>query len=106
MYKCGKKCTLKDKDCPGEGFVGKNCKCFCPGNPIKQCGGTTVKPDKKCTDMHGSCSYWAAMNQCQKFPGFMLKNCRRACKMCDNVGPGIKRKSDKILLIYTGHKIC
>ncbi|CAD5124318.1 DgyrCDS12605 [Dimorphilus gyrociliatus] len=84
MYKCGAKCNLKAKDCPGEGFVGKNCKCLCPGSPIKICGDTSVKPDKKCNDMHGSCSYWAAKGQCNKYPGFMLKNCRRSCKACDS----------------------
>ena len=25
--------------CPGEGFVGKDCTCWCPGNPVKACDG-------------------------------------------------------------------
>ena len=23
--------------CPGEGFQGKDCKCYCKGNPIREC---------------------------------------------------------------------
>ena len=31
-------CRSKPK-CPGEGYVGKDCQCWCPGNPVKKCGG-------------------------------------------------------------------
>ncbi len=27
------------KTCPGEGFVGKDCKCWCSGNPVRVCDG-------------------------------------------------------------------
>ena len=30
-------CENADFPCPGEGFRGKDCKCYCKGNPIKEC---------------------------------------------------------------------
>ena len=32
-------CTQK-RTCPQNGFQGKDCKCYCKGNPIKECDGT------------------------------------------------------------------
>ena len=28
------------KSCPGEGFLGKDCKCWCPGSPVQYCDGS------------------------------------------------------------------
>ena len=30
-------CTKHSSECPGEGFVGKDCTCWCPGNPVRPC---------------------------------------------------------------------
>ncbi len=30
-------CTKQSSECPGEGFVGKDCTCWCPGNPVRPC---------------------------------------------------------------------
>ncbi|XP_074662890.1 uncharacterized protein LOC141915299 [Tubulanus polymorphus] len=35
MYDCAAHCP--QKRCPGEGFVGKDCKCWCPGFPYVLC---------------------------------------------------------------------
>ncbi|XP_012939851.1 high choriolytic enzyme 1 [Aplysia californica] len=42
MYNCKaatRGCTKRDSSCPGEGFVGKDCKCWCPGSPYQLCTG-------------------------------------------------------------------
>jgi len=44
----------------------------------------TVKPDMTCKDTNKYCATWAANDECQKNPGWMLKNCPVACKECDN----------------------
>ena len=28
--------------CPGDGFLGKDCTCWCPGSPVLECGGGEV----------------------------------------------------------------
>ena len=35
--------------CPGEGFQGKDCKCYCKGNPIQECANDSQEvDDSKC----------------------------------------------------------
>ena len=31
--------------CPGEGFQGKDCKCYCKGNPIQECANDSQEVD-------------------------------------------------------------
>merc|ERR1712150_89642 len=66
MYKCNSHC--KSMTCPGEGFVGKDCKCWCPGNPYKLCDGTETGGggDGDCEDENNNCGTWAARGECQK----------------------------------------
>lgn len=84
MYNCSKPCKLKDSDCPGNGFVNKDCKCMCPGKPIQSCKSTTKPKKGNCEDLHHSCSFWAAQGECGKNPKFMLKNCKLSCKACND----------------------
>ena len=30
------------RTCPSEGFQGKDCKCWCKGNPLKECNETKM----------------------------------------------------------------
>ena len=34
-------CENVNEPCPGNGFRGKDCKCYCRGNPIVECGDDT-----------------------------------------------------------------
>ena len=45
MYKCYEGCD-SSKTCPGEGFVGKDCRCYCPGKPIKLCSDAIIRRQK------------------------------------------------------------
>ncbi|GFS23801.1 low choriolytic enzyme-like [Elysia marginata] len=36
MYSCDESCA-PGTVCPDEGFVGKDCKCYCPGDPVRLC---------------------------------------------------------------------
>jgi len=51
IYSCASHCG--SRTCPGEGFLDKNCKCQCPGNPLKECtgggGGGDEDDDDECT---------------------------------------------------------
>ena len=59
----------QQKTCPGEGFVGKDCKCWCPGNPVTVCdgegGGDNGGGDgdnegqQECKDLDWRCQAWA-----------------------------------------------
>lgn len=39
--------------------------------------------DDDCKDKHPNCQYWADEDQCDENPGFMLSDCRRACRVCE-----------------------
>merc|ERR1711860_320756 len=99
MYECNKKCPKKT--CPGDGFVGKDCKCWCKGpsrqQPAIYCdtkkpvgGGNSIgpKPTQPPTtgdkDNPVNCPSWAARGECQRNPGYMLRNCKKSCKNAGN----------------------
>ncbi|KAL8584767.1 hypothetical protein ACOMHN_035686 [Nucella lapillus] len=95
MYQCNAKCSNKNVRCPGEGFVDKNCRCMCPGNPIRACSDTstgsgttpivkttTEHPTKECVDRHKSCSSWASRGECQRYKFFMSTYCKKSCEIC------------------------
>jgi len=44
----------------------------------------TVTPDLSCKDTNEFCATWSKMGECQKNPGWMLKNCPVSCKECKN----------------------
>ena len=39
-----------------------------------------------CQDSDAQCATWASSGECQKNPGWMLKNCRRSCHQCPTTG--------------------
>jgi len=96
MYDCNKKC--QKKTCPGDGFVGKDCKCWCRGpsrtQPAVYCdtkrpvnGGNTNtntnnggSPTTGDRDNNKYCPVWAKNGECKRNPGYMLKNCVKSCK--------------------------
>ncbi|BFZ15689.1 hypothetical protein BsWGS_18728 [Bradybaena similaris] len=44
MYNCSETCR-SSISCPPEGFLGKDCLCWCLGDPVKKCAGSsTVRP--------------------------------------------------------------
>ena len=49
------------------------------------CPYTTVEPTipPNCENKHPSCNYWAGIGECEANPGYMLKNCKKSCQVCD-----------------------
>ncbi|GAB1600374.1 zinc metalloproteinase nas-13-like [Argonauta hians] len=88
MYKCSEHCPKKS--CPRNGFVAKDCQCYCPDpkNTMRKCsdaGGGVIKPDKNkntCKDSHKLCKLWSNLGECSKNPTWMLVNCKLSCKKC------------------------
>merc|ERR1719311_109844 len=39
-----------------------------------------------CTDLNPSCRTWAKDAECRANPGFMLKECRASCAVCESDG--------------------
>ena len=35
-----------------------------------------------CTDNRQACGWWSRIGECQKNPGYMLKNCKKSCGVC------------------------
>ncbi|GFR92648.1 metalloendopeptidase [Elysia marginata] len=97
MYQCNSHCARKT--CPGEGFLGKDCKCWCPGSPIRQCDGTTTGGGRKttttttttrspivttrasCRNMNSRCQLWAREGYCRR-NAYMQMYCKPACNLC------------------------
>ncbi|XP_076460788.1 zinc metalloproteinase nas-13-like [Babylonia areolata] len=85
-------CRLKDEDCPREGFLGKDCVCWCPNHDIHshvpyyvcQPGDTTATGGRSvvCEDKYGSCEEWAARGACSSNKPYMLAYCERSCGFC------------------------
>ncbi|XP_036357553.1 zinc metalloproteinase nas-4-like [Octopus sinensis] len=97
MYNCSGNCPKKS--CPRNGFVAKDCECYCPDlkKSIRKCpvslrliitdtsgdGGVTEPTEEKiCRDNHRSCAVWAQMNECKLNPVYMLTNCKKSCDKC------------------------
>lgn len=95
MYNCAGSCPAME--CPGEGFVGKDCQCKCPtndpNNPIQTCSGTAVSttttsatptttaPTSDCSDMNMYCSFWAGQGYCDR-SRYMMMYCKESCNIC------------------------
>ena len=49
------------------------------------CPYTTVEPTipSNCENNHASCNYWASIGECEANPGYMLKNCKKGCQVCN-----------------------
>ncbi|XP_050410005.1 zinc metalloproteinase nas-6-like isoform X2 [Patella vulgata] len=109
MYGCAamNKCP-EEKQCPGEGYVGKHCKCYCPGSPgkpIEECPITTTTtttttrqpvitttrrpvittqpPTRVCRDVITTCSTFKQDGQCQRDKARMALYCKLTCELCD-----------------------
>lgn len=89
----GGKCKLGQREGFSDTDIRKiNTLYSCTGYPqtsggkpgIKPTVTPTVKPDLSCQDNNQYCATWAQMEECQKNPGWMLKNCPVSCKECDN----------------------
>ncbi|GFO03134.1 metalloendopeptidase [Plakobranchus ocellatus] len=90
MYSCNNRCgNIK---CPGEGFVGKDCICYCPGNPVQKCNGGTGKTSsttrapvvmtrRPCRNLNRNCQDWADAGYCGKST-FMEMYCKLSCNLC------------------------
>jgi len=120
MYQCSAKCTNKPK-CPGEAFVGKDCKCVCPGTPVKFCGGgdtgtydgakdvaaggstgggggggTATGGATACANKKNDCKSWADRGYCKNtYVAYMRTNCPESCGLCSKAAQACKDKHQK-----------
>ncbi|XP_025092948.1 zinc metalloproteinase nas-13-like [Pomacea canaliculata] len=106
MYTCSQKANCRDIRCPSEGFLDKNCKCMCRGNPVRECYGVTPGPDigkttetvtrsgtgsvtrpttGLCEDKYNSCQIWAKKEECSSST-FMMTYCKKSCQKCTDGG--------------------
>uniref|UniRef100_K1PZB2 Uncharacterized protein n=1 Tax=Magallana gigas TaxID=29159 RepID=K1PZB2_MAGGI len=99
-------------NCPGEGFVGKDCQCKCPtndpNNPIQTCAGTaasttttaappTSAPTNDCSDMNMYCSYWAGQGYCET-SRYMMMYCKESCRICNDKASILESASALLML--------
>ncbi|KAH9498110.1 hypothetical protein Btru_008282 [Bulinus truncatus] len=107
MYKCSEMCS-SDGSCPDYGFIGKDCKCWCPGDGttdvVQECAGrgvsrtqkppvasykterpihpfTTPMPLLHCVDSDARCQMFAERGFCQR-DRFTRSSCRASCGLC------------------------
>lgn len=50
-----------------------------------------IKNETLCTNENKNCEFWAALNECEKNPRYMLIHCQSACGICQLV-------EDKLIL--------
>ncbi|KAK0044102.1 zinc metalloproteinase nas-13-like isoform X3 [Biomphalaria pfeifferi] len=93
MYKCHDKCGTRIR-CPGEGFLGKDCQCYCPGSPVQICTSagvvqttpkpvaTATPPRKLCVDINQYCRPWAEAGYCRT-NSYVKTYCRASCQSCE-----------------------
>ncbi|XP_055870734.1 zinc metalloproteinase nas-14-like isoform X1 [Biomphalaria glabrata] len=93
MYNCHDKCGTGIR-CPSEGFLGKDCQCYCPGSPVQICASTGVvqttpkpvatatPPRKLCVDMNQYCRPWAEAGYCRT-NSYVKTYCRASCRSCE-----------------------
>ena len=96
MYSCSEKCDASIR-CPSHGFLGKDCKCYCPGAPVQACDaetgteGATKGPTTKapvtappCENLNEHCQVWADAGFCENHQYLQLY-CKKACNLCEKV---------------------
>lgn len=75
-------------------------------------GGGGLADPGGCHDTNDRCEEWAAWEECDKNPGYMLSACRKSCGKCEdlptsakkeNVGVGIARKGLKGKVLNVGN---
>eukprot|EP00879_Flechtneria_rotunda_P011819 GHRR01012346.1.p1 GENE.GHRR01012346.1~~GHRR01012346.1.p1 ORF type:complete len:308 (+),score=60.64 GHRR01012346.1:171-1094(+) len=59
---------------------------FASGEPAPAVSATTT-----CVDAHDRCNEWAYFGECTRNPGYMLKGCKKSCKVCQ---PFLSRASN------------
>jgi len=45
----------------------------------------TSKEEDSCKDSHELCPHWARMQECDKNPKYMLRNCHKSCNFCSKL---------------------
>ncbi|XP_076458523.1 zinc metalloproteinase nas-14-like [Babylonia areolata] len=90
MYPCPRTsgCSKTNRDCPSVGFLGKDCKCWCPGSPYKICDGSEGNGGGGCQDQNRNCRSWARRGECSRNPAYMHNYCKRSCNKCGGGGGG------------------
>ncbi|RUS86941.1 hypothetical protein EGW08_005266 [Elysia chlorotica] len=96
MYSCHEMCDSSIQ-CPSHGFLGKDCKCYCPGDPVMPCGaetgieGVTKAPTTTapvtappCENLNEYCQAWADAGLCGDHQYLQLY-CKKACDLCEKV---------------------
>lgn len=99
MYKCSEHCDRSKITCPRDSYLGKDCKCYCKGTPVRVCDGTTTVTRKpgvvttptprptsrpSCKDMNPNCLAWARAPQGYCRTNTYVKTyCRVSCGTCD-----------------------
>ncbi|KAK6960979.1 zinc metalloproteinase nas-13-like isoform X1 [Biomphalaria glabrata] len=80
MYKCHENCDKKMK-CPGIGFLGKDCRCYCPGSPVQLC---STSGNSVCEDIGPICEDLKKKGFCtDRYMNFMGTNCQSTCNYCN-----------------------
>ncbi|XP_067671683.1 protein SpAN-like [Haliotis asinina] len=107
MYNCSGIMGCRTRSCPGEGFQGKDCKCYCPGplrtSPVVPCGSTPIEttkattpttttsattttegvpPGPDCMDLLSGCDDLKARGLCTNDVARMRVFCRKTCNLC------------------------
>lgn len=96
MYKCNQHCDQRIQ-CPRGAFLGKDCKCWCPGYPYTTCSSTgklpttTTIPTKsttpmKCEDRNKHCESWAKGGYCNRNT-YVKTYCKQSCGFCETAKP-------------------
>ncbi|KAL8617482.1 hypothetical protein ACOMHN_048120 [Nucella lapillus] len=89
-------CHLEDTDCPGEGFVSKDCVCWCPTHDVYreipyyicqpgtvgEVAGPAAGSGEVCKDHYKDCKAWASRGECSSNKAYMQAYCQRACGFC------------------------
>ena len=67
------------------------------------------QPSDDCVDINESCLYWSEIGQCDKNPDYMLVNCKKSCKVCQDgqggQGKGIFNCMRCMLLICSKNRV-
>ncbi|XP_041356411.1 zinc metalloproteinase nas-1-like isoform X2 [Gigantopelta aegis] len=88
-YQCSELCPNRHETCPGEGFVGPDCKCWCPGDldsvHVRYCdGGDLPRPwhsaNSECVDSHALCCIMLGRDLCVS--AAFRNKCQRTCRVC------------------------
>ncbi|KAI8102669.1 hypothetical protein M9434_005468 [Picochlorum sp. BPE23] len=58
-----------------------------------------VLPDS-CTDSHTNCQQWAKQGECDSNSAYMLKNCRKSCKLCITRRSGLESQDSSVIRAF------